>query len=91
MGASAAISHVAVADRTDEHLVDGSDENFLKGLDGAIVLVENGCGNVMGVAKVGDLGDRRDRWNGGIVDGVNWSNESRGRDCCVHGGGESEL
>ena len=83
--------HTYEAKRPDEHFVDSGDEHLPKVLVGLVVLVEDGGGGVMGVSKVGDLGDRRDRWNGGIVDGVNWSNESRGRDCCVHGGGESEL
>ena len=60
-GGGGAVSHVAVAEGTDENFVDGGDENFPKGLVGLVVLVENGGGDVMGVAKVGDLGPRRDR------------------------------
>ena len=45
----------------------------------------------MGVAKVGDLGARSGRWDGVLGAGVNRSNDSRGRECCVHGGGDSDL
>ena len=55
-GGGGAIADVAVAEGTDEHFVDGGNEHLLKGLVGGIVLVEYCGGNVMGVAKVGDLG-----------------------------------
>ena len=51
-----ALAHVAVAEGTDEYVIDGKNEHFPKGLIGAIVLVGDSGGNVMGVAKVGDLG-----------------------------------
>ena len=63
----------------------------MKGLVGAIVLVEDCGGNVMDVAKVGDLGDRSGSWDGGIGAGVNRSDEGSGQECCVQRGGDSEL
>ena len=72
------VAHVAVAEGTDEHFVYGGDEHLSKVLVGAIVLVEDCSGNVMDVTKVGDLGDQRDRCDGGIGAGVNRSDESRG-------------
>ena len=54
----------------DEHFVDGGDEHFPKGLVGLVVLVEYEGGNFMGVLKAGDLGARRDRWDGGIGAGL---------------------
>ena len=45
-----------MAEGTDEYVIDGKNEDFPKGLIGAIVLVGDSGGNVMGVAKVGDLG-----------------------------------
>ena len=62
-----------------------------KCLVGSVVLVEDGGGNVVGVSKVGDIGDRRDQWGGGIGDEVDRSDEGRGQECCVHGGGDSEV
>ena len=90
-GGGGAVSHVAVGEGTDENFVDGSDENFPKGLVSAIVLIENDGGDVMGVAKVGDLGAWRYGWDGGIGAGVDWSNKGYGQECCAHGGGDSEL
>ena len=55
-GGGGAVFHVAVAEGTDENFVDGGDENLSKGRVGAIVILEDFGGNVMGVAKVGDLG-----------------------------------
>ena len=76
---------------TDENFVDRGDDHFLMGLVGGIVLVEDCGGHVMVVAKVGDLGSRRNRWYGGLGAGVNRSNEGRGLECCVHDGGDSAL
>ena len=90
-GGGGAVSHVAMVEGTDEHFVDGGDENLPKGIVGAIILFEDGGGNAMGVAKIGDLGPRRDRWDGGIGARVDQSNEGRGRECCVHIRGESDL
>ena len=64
---------------------------MLKGLVGTIVLVEDCGGNVTGVLKVGDIGARSVRWDGGLGAGVNRSDESIGLDFCVHGGEDSEL
>ena len=72
------IAPIAVEEGTDEHFVDGGDEHMTKGLVGAVVLVEDGSGNIMGVAKVGDLGARRDIWDGGIGAGVDRNDEGRG-------------
>ena len=90
-GGGSAVAHVVVAEGTDEHFVDGGDEHLSKGLVGAIVLLEDRSGNVMGVTKVGDLGARHDRWDGGIGAGVNRIDERCGQECCVHSGGYSEL
>ena len=49
-----------MAERPDEHFVEGVNGNLPKGLVGLVVLVEDGGGDVMGVSKVGDLGDRCD-------------------------------
>ena len=63
----------------------------MKGFVGAIVFIED-CGrSVMGVSEVGDLRDQRDRWYGRLGVRVNRSNKRLGRECCVHGGGDSEL
>ena len=80
-----------MAEGPDEHFVDGGDENFPKGIVSTIVLFEDGGDNAMGVAKIGDLGPRRDRWDGGIGARVDQSDEGRGRKCCVHSRGDSEL
>ena len=60
-GGGGAIAHVAVAEVMDKNFVNGGDEILSKGLVGAIVLVEDCGGNVMGVAKVGGLGARSGR------------------------------
>ena len=49
-----------------------------KGLVGAIVLVEDCGGNVMGVEKFGELGARSDSWDGGLGARINQINESSG-------------
>ena len=90
-GGGGAVSHVAVAEGKDEHFVNEGNEHFSKGLVGAIVLVEDYGGSFTGVAKVGDMGARRGRWDGGIGTGVNQINESCGQECCVHSGRDSEL
>ena len=90
-GDGGAVAHVAVAEGTDENFVNRVDEHFSKGLVRAIVIIEDCGSNVIGVSKVGDLGARHGRWNGGIGARVNRSDESRGQECCVHGRGESEL
>ena len=90
-GGGGVVAHVAVAEGTDEHFVNGRDEHFPKGLVGAIVIVEDGGGNLMGVAKVGEVGARRDIWYGGLSGGVDRSDEGRGREWCVHSGGDSEF
>ena len=91
MGGGGAVANVAVADGTDKNFVDGGDYHLSKGLVGAIVRVEDFGGNVMGVAKVGDLGARIGSWDSGIGAGANHSDEISCRYCCVHGGGDSEL
>ena len=91
VGGGGAVAHVEVAEGTDEHFVDRWDEHFPKGLVGAIVLFEDDGGNVMGVAKVGDMGDWRDRWDGGLGTGVDRSDEGRGEECFVHDRGDIEL
>ena len=78
-GGGGSVAHIALVEGTDEHFVDGSDENFSKVLVGATVLAEEDGGNIMGVAKVGDLVAGHNRWYGGIGTGVNRSNEIRGR------------
>ena len=45
----------------------------------------------MGVAKVGDLRDRRVSWDSGLSDRVKRRDEISGLYCCVYGGGYSEL
>ena len=90
-GGGDAVSHIYVAEGTDEYFVDVRDKHFSKGLVVTIVLVEDGGGNLMGVAKVGDRGDQRNRLDSGLSAVVNRSDEGRGRGCCVHGGGDSEL
>ena len=55
-GGGGSVSHVAVAEGTDEHFVDSGDELLLKGLVITIVLVGDDGINVMGVARVGDIG-----------------------------------
>ena len=87
VGGGGAVAHVAVAEGQDENFVDGGGENLLKGLVGSVVLVEDGGGNVMGEAEVGDMGPRRDRWDGGLSDGFDRSDEERGRERCLHDGG----
>ena len=59
-GGGGGVSHIAVAEGTHEHFVDGGNEHFPKGLVGVIVLIDEDGGKVMGVAKVGDLGDQHD-------------------------------
>ena len=44
-----------------ERCVDGGDKNLPKGLASLAVIVEEGGGNVIGIAKLGDMGDRHDR------------------------------
>ena len=44
------------AEGTEKNFVDGGDDHLPKGLVGLVVFVEDGGGNVMGVAKVGDMG-----------------------------------
>ena len=90
-GGGDAIAHVAVVEGTDEHFVDGNDENLSKGLVVVIILIEDCDENVMGVAKVGNLVTQRNRWDGGLSAGVNRRDESRGQECCVHGGVNSEF
>ena len=85
-----AVFQEAVTKRTDENFVDGGDENLPKSLVGATVLVEDGGGNIMGVRKVGELKAQRDVWDVWLGAGVERSDERRGRECCVHGGGESD-
>ena len=58
-----------------ERCVDGGDENLPKGLVSLAVIVEEGGGNVIGIAKLGDMGDRHDRCDGGLGAGVDRSNE----------------
>ena len=55
-GGGGDVAHVAVAEGPDENFVDGGDEHFPKGLVDLVILVEDGGGDVMSVAKVGDLG-----------------------------------
>ena len=55
-GGSGSVAQVSVAEGTDEHFGDGGDDHLRKGLVSLAVLGEDGGGNVMGVAKVGDLG-----------------------------------
>ena len=62
-----------------------------KCLVGLVVLVEDGGGDVMDVSQVGDLGAGRDRWDGGLGAGVDGSDEGRGQECGVHGGGDGEV
>ena len=90
-GGGGAVAHIEVSEGTDEHFVDGGDETFLKGLVGLVVLVEDSDGNIMGVAKVGDMGSRRNRWDGRLGTGVDQSNEVRGQECCIHDGGDGEV
>ena len=90
-GGGDAIAHVAAAEGTDENFVDGNDEHLSKGLVVVIILIEDCGGNFMGVAKVGNLGTQRNRWDGGLGAGVNQRDESRGQECCVHDGGNSEF
>ena len=40
----------------------------------------------MSVSQVGDMGDRRNRWDGGLGAGVDGSDEGRFQECSVHGG-----
>ena len=80
-----------MAEVLDKHFVDGSDDHFPKGLVDLVVLIEDSGGDVMGVLKVGDLGDRRDRWDGGLGAGVGRSDEGCGQECCVHGRGYGEF
>ena len=90
-GGGGAVTDAAVAEGTDEHFADGGDDHLPKGLVGSVVLVEDGGDDVMGVAKVGDLGPRRDILNGRLGAQVDRSNEGRGRECSVHGGRDGEL
>ena len=77
-GGGGSIAHISVAEVTDEHFVDVGDEHLKKGLVSLMVLVKDcGC-DIMGVAKVGDLGGRRDRWDGRLGAGVKRSNETCG-------------
>ena len=85
------VANVVVAERTDKNFVDGCDYHLSKGLVGAIVLVEDCGGNVMGVVKVGDLGSRSGSCNCGLGSGVNRSDKISGQECCVYGRGYSEL
>ena len=78
-GGGGAVAHVAVAEKTGGNFVDGGDEHLSKGLVGAIVLVEDCDGDVIGVSKVGDMGNRHDIWDGGIGSKVNRRDEIRGR------------
>ena len=78
-GGGGAVSHVAVTEGTDENFVNGGDKNLPKGLVGLVVLIEDGGVNVMGVAKVDDLGARRNIWDGGLGAGVDRSDEGHGR------------
>ena len=90
-GGGGSVAPAAVAEGTDKHFVDSSNKHLLKGLVGAIILVEDGGGNVMGLAKVGDLGTRRNRWDGGIGARVDRSDEGCGQECYVHGQRDIEL
>ena len=90
-GGGGDVAHLAVAEVTDEHFVDGGNEHFPKVLVGLVVLVEGGGGDVMGVEKVCDLGARHNRWDGWLGAGVYRGDEGRGRECCIHSGGDGEL
>ena len=90
-GCGGAVSHVAVVEGTDEHFFNDGNEHFPKGLFGAIVPVEDGGGNVMGVSKVRDLGAQRNRWDSRLGAGVDRSDEGRGEECFVHDRGDIEL
>ena len=56
-GGGGAVSHIALAEGPDEHLVDGGDYNLTKCLVGSVVIVKDGGGDIMGVSQIGDMGD----------------------------------
>ena len=78
-GGCEAISDVCVSEGADECLVYSREKNFLQGLVGAVVLVEEGGGGVESIAKFGDLGASGVGWDDGYRSGVDGHDEGGGR------------
>ena len=78
-GGCEAISVVIVSEGEDEHFVYSGEKNLSQSLVCAIVLIEEGRGDVKSISNFGDLGASGVGWYDGYRAGVDSHDEGDGR------------